>query len=307
MAPSVADIDWAAVDTALLLDHSPEIQAQRKQQFKSMSFSKNKHLSHSECDAGVPLLLQGDFPDLQLIIPDLRPPLKHAYITACRITPTLRKNPKRGKKQHHARHGSREPPPTIDLAEFHALLLSFRQYLQLAVMFIEIDHSHMDDKMLSYKECERCLPLLAQWDISEEDVKGKFPNEWDSTMKYHDFAEWCIRCHFKHRFDNMGVSFDDHGDIDEDELKEVMKKASDVDGYADGADEECQARVLDLFMQWDSDNSGGITEAEFSDILTRLNPAAYSSSHLKKLFEAADTSKDGKVDYKEFIAWLFQK
>jgi len=68
-----------------------------------------------------------------------------------------------------------------------------------------------------------------------------------------------------------------------------------------------QTSVMDVFMEWDSDSSGIITEAEFSGILMQLDPAAFHSAQIKKLFEAFDTRKDGKIDYREFINWLFKK
>merc|ERR1712185_631041 len=98
-----------------------------------------------------------------------------------------------------------------------------------------------------------------------------FPNETDPFMKYHDFADWCIRCHFKSRFEDMGVGLDSHGVIDEDEVTDCIRQACSTNGCSCGTlnaagekvvqCDDCKGRaVLELFMFWDVDNTGGIEE-----------------------------------------------
>ena len=57
--------------------------------------------------------------------------------------------------------------------------------------------------------------------------------------------------------------------------------------------------VLNMFKQWDVDESGFIEEHEMSDFLG-LNP-----DDAREVFASADTSKDGKIDYEEFFAWVY--
>lgn len=137
-------------------------------------------------------------------------------------------------------------------------------------------------------------------------------------MKYHDFAEWCIRCHFKARFEDMGVGLDSHGVIDEDEVTDCLRQACSTKGCSCGTlnpageevvqCDECKGReVLELFMYWDLDNTGGVEEVAFSSLIMKLNPVAVDPNQVKHLFYAADANKDGKIDYREFLAWVFKK
>lgn len=66
-----------------------------------------------------------------------------------------------------------------------------------------------------------------------------------------------------------------------------------------------QRNVETAFQNWDKDDSGGISLEELSAVLTMLNPEI-SSDVASSMFESADFNKDGIIDYKEFVAWLFK-
>jgi len=59
------------------------------------------------------------------------------------------------------------------------------------------------------------------------------------------------------------------------------------------------------FQKWDKDGSGTIDRAELTSVL-KLIKEDFSEDEIEILMTAADKNKDGVINYKEFIAWLFQ-
>eukprot|EP00927_Polykrikos_kofoidii_P071471 TRINITY_DN67732_c0_g1_i1.p1 TRINITY_DN67732_c0_g1~~TRINITY_DN67732_c0_g1_i1.p1 ORF type:complete len:540 (-),score=76.82 TRINITY_DN67732_c0_g1_i1:133-1752(-) len=62
--------------------------------------------------------------------------------------------------------------------------------------------------------------------------------------------------------------------------------------------------VLSAFKEWDKDSSGSIAADELMHVLTGMD-GSFGESEVAALLDAADANKDGKVDYKEFVSWIY--
>lgn len=64
------------------------------------------------------------------------------------------------------------------------------------------------------------------------------------------------------------------------------------------------SHVLELFQKADADQNGYIDAQELETVLKTLNPNI-SSDHCRRMFQAADLDGDNRVNYGEFIEWIF--
>lgn len=60
--------------------------------------------------------------------------------------------------------------------------------------------------------------------------------------------------------------------------------------------------ILGIFNLWDSSGDGWIQQDELEAVMVKLG---ISEDDARIMFEQADTNQDGRVDYEEFLAWLF--
>merc|ERR1719444_172736 len=80
----------------------------------------------------------------------------------------------------------------IDRNEFHAFLVAFRHYLEVAYVFEELDSSQ--DRRLSYREAKRGMDLFEKWTIESSEVRRQFPaDEFEDALEFPKFAEWIVR------------------------------------------------------------------------------------------------------------------
>eukprot|EP00928_Gymnodinium_smaydae_P012191 TRINITY_DN14433_c0_g1_i1.p1 TRINITY_DN14433_c0_g1~~TRINITY_DN14433_c0_g1_i1.p1 ORF type:complete len:1047 (+),score=112.79 TRINITY_DN14433_c0_g1_i1:71-3142(+) len=64
--------------------------------------------------------------------------------------------------------------------------------------------------------------------------------------------------------------------------------------------------MLEEFQRWDINGDGGISKDELTRVLTSVGSARkLTEVEIYKLFLAADADKNGVIDYKEFVAYLF--
>jgi len=63
-----------------------------------------------------------------------------------------------------------------------------------------------------------------------------------------------------------------------------------------------QKGVLAAFREWDAGGKGHISLPDLKAVLTEVG---VPEGHVPKLFSLADANKDSKIDYEEFVAWLF--
>ena len=82
----------------------------------------------------------------------------------------------------------------VELTEFRTLLLYLRQYLELYVMFDEIDTD--DDKRIEEKEFGRAVALIERWGVKVADA-GVLFREIDADgggkVLFDEFAHWAIK------------------------------------------------------------------------------------------------------------------
>jgi len=74
--------------------------------------------------------------------------------------------------------------------------------------------------------------------------------------------------------------------------------------FASEKNEGNRETILRSFQAWDSDGSGHISKAELSETLKQLG-SVFSDEEFDKVFAIADKNADGKMDYEEFVAWMF--
>jgi len=293
MPAKVAEVDWQVVDDHLPTSYSPACRKMRSEIFKEMDASGNLKLSITECMAGLPGLLDGGI----VPITDMRPAIKCAFACARDLEP------------HKKKKGRRDAPDTsVDPTEFHALLCAFRQYLELAVIFEGIDEDK--SKLLNYHQCKAALPLLGRWGLTAKQVKDKFPDEWTQTMKFEEFAGWCISTCFRGGL-HLVLDDSDNEEVQTFAAAALMNDAAGCsfgDSRAGSVLEEAQnmRKVREAFGEWDTDQSGKISLDEVSIVLMRLNPE-FDREAITGIFKTADLDKDGQLNYDEFASWLFKE
>mmetsp|Transcript_62573 Transcript_62573/g.182963 ORF Transcript_62573/g.182963 Transcript_62573/m.182963 type:complete len:281 (+) Transcript_62573:63-905(+) len=276
----IPGVDWELVDQQLPTAQIPSAKAERDALFAGIDTSNNGFITLSEANGGIPPMLEcrearkrGEVSRYLVPIKDFRPAIKAAFLLAKKVAP-----PTGTSRRQRSTHDT-----CVDRREFHALLVAFRTYIELSVLFQALDQ---DDYRgwLNWKECSKALPLLEKWGISEKQAKSKFPDDWTPHMGFAAFANWCITCRFGHL---------------ELELDTVDAEASLKDAAGDG---DILAMVK-AFHDWDIDGSGTISADELADVLVSLDPS-FTRDDALKLFEAADANKDGNVDYLEFTNWV---
>mmetsp|Transcript_47956 Transcript_47956/g.113994 ORF Transcript_47956/g.113994 Transcript_47956/m.113994 type:complete len:1016 (-) Transcript_47956:174-3221(-) len=88
-------------------------------------------------------------------------------------------------------------------------------------------------------------------------------------------------------------------------LKEVSLSDSEELGEDEAADYGC--KLLTSFKSFDSNRDGIIDKAELLALLTFLEPDTFDNATVDDLLEQIDLNKDGKIQYDEFVAWLFSE
>jgi len=264
-------VDWAAVDRKLPTACTPAGQALRRTVFDAWDASNNELLTLTEVEAGLSALFSGMFKER-----NFRPAVKCAFAVSRAID----------RVEGNARV-VKENDSLVDRSEFHGLLVAFRQYLELDVLFDKIDED--GDRKISWHEIEACLTQLEKWNLGGPDqIRKKFPDVWTESMKYEAFAEWCI----SRKIGPWKLQLD-HNDA-----KECLK----ADMATMGGVVEC-GHILAAFKKWDTDESGWISEEELLGVLQDLD-ASFTAEMARELFTDADFNKDGKIDFAEFSEWI---
>jgi len=265
-------VDWAKVDKAIPTASTPAGQAARRELFDKWDADGHGTMSITECQGGLPTLLAGLVKSR-----DFKPAVKCAFKLAREVSPS------EGNKNSKA---AKEAGTCVDRAEFHALLVAFRTYVELDVLFDSIDKD--GSRAVCWKEFEKILPKMEDWnlgtkaDIKKQRFKG---DEWAENLKYEDFADWCIA----RRFHGLSLKLDECDAMES--LQEAVGNTSDC------------GDLLKAFEKWDEDGSGNISEEELFNVLSQLDES-FTAEMGKELFAAADSNSDGKIDYAEFAKWI---
>jgi len=271
----LSNVDWDVVDGRLPSAQIPAEQEKRYKMFGIMDTSGNRKLTLSELQSSFPNMMvsedraRGEAGTYIVPVNDLKPAIKLAFKAAKGVYEV------KGKKKRSADH-------VISRDEFHAFLVAFRCYIELEVIFAITDRD--DDRRLNWQEAKKVLPILEEWNISEQNAKDKFPDDWTASMKYDDFAEWCI----------MRKMRDLDLDIDQNDVEDVVY---DLGGGGD------TGKVLEAFAKFDTDDSGWITLEELSAVLLEIDDK-FKAEDIDALFQASDVNKDGMINFTEFTKWL---
>jgi len=82
----------------------------------------------------------------------------------------------------------------VSIAEFHALIVYLRYYLELLVCFHQIDVS--DDQEVDIAEFIKAAPLLRSWGVEVDDPTQQFREmntDGGGHVLFHEFAGWALR------------------------------------------------------------------------------------------------------------------
>ena len=99
-------------------------------------------------------------------------------------------------------------------------------------------------------------------------------------------------------------------DFDQDDINEALDKMGKGNEDTLTSEEFLQFmtelnnpnNIVDAFRLFDADNNGYISIDEFKYILKMVD-SPLSDKDVKEIFDTFDVSKDGKIDYKEFVAF----
>uniref|UniRef100_A0A7S2CIH3 EF-hand domain-containing protein n=1 Tax=Alexandrium andersonii TaxID=327968 RepID=A0A7S2CIH3_9DINO len=271
-------VDWDEVDKRLPTAQVPKEKARRDELFAEMDSSGNHFITITEAQNGLPHLLERTdrkhHEAAAYLVPckDLKLAVKAAFGVARKVAPCKGKT-KKAKSNHDT---------CVDRREFHALLVAFRAYVELMVLFEQADQDGSQG-MLNWKEVQKCIPLLEKWSIKAKEAKNKFPDDWTPSMSFQQFADWCI----SRRFGHLEL------ELDENDAEESIKYEAGSGTF----------EMLQAFQEWDVDGSGTISADELADVLLSLDPT-FTKEDALKLFAAADMNKDGAIDYAEFMRWV---
>ena len=99
-------------------------------------------------------------------------------------------------------------------------------------------------------------------------------------------------------------------DFDQDDINEALDKMGKGNEDTLTSEEFLQFmtelnnpnNIIEAFRLFDADNNGYISIDEFKYILKMVD-SPLSDKDVKEIFDTFDVSKDGKIDYKEFVAF----
>ena len=99
-------------------------------------------------------------------------------------------------------------------------------------------------------------------------------------------------------------------DFDQDDINEALDKMGKGNEDTLTSEEFIQFmtelnnpnNIIEAFRLFDADNNGYILIDEFKYILKMVD-SPLSDKDVKEIFDTFDVSKDGKIDYKEFVAF----
>ena len=99
-------------------------------------------------------------------------------------------------------------------------------------------------------------------------------------------------------------------DFDQDDINEALDKMGKGNEDTLTSEEFIQFmtelnnpnNIIEAFRLFDADNNGYISIDEFKYILKMVD-SPLSDKDVKEIFDTFDVSKDGKIDYKEFVAF----
>lgn len=99
-------------------------------------------------------------------------------------------------------------------------------------------------------------------------------------------------------------------DFDQDDINEALDKMGKGNEDTLTSEEFIQFmtelnnpnNIVEAFRLFDADNNGYISIDEFKYILKMVD-SPLSDKDVKEIFDTFDVSRDGKIDYKEFVAF----
>jgi hypothetical protein len=209
-------IDWDAVDEKIPTEAGEEAREERDALFKKMDVTGSGHLTLTAVQGSMTYLLEGNHTlrkkgeaahSLLPGIRDTRPAVRAAFVAARDLSAPA--GGKKGKRRGHEHD-------TVERSEFHALLFYLRHYLELQVLFQDLDES--EDNRVSKAECYRALSLLMEWGVTKKEIDNKF-SEAKGELRFSQFADWCLR--IKLNGETFDI-FDDEDNADEEPVSEVV-------------------------------------------------------------------------------------
>jgi len=224
-------VNWAAVDERIPTGPGDELSEERDELFKKMDITNQKSLTLTSVQASMCFLLEGDHAQrkkgsaAEQLIPkeiDTRPAVKSAFLAARDLAPPPTVN---GKKKKKKKDSYSRDDDTVDRREFHALLVYLRFYLELQVLFQELDTS--EDNRVSKEEATStvALTLLSGWGIDKAAVNKKFAETKTGELKFASFADWCLRIKLDgHVFDVIHLEGDQ---LEEEQAEEASLEVVD--------------------------------------------------------------------------------
>jgi len=164
------DVKWEDIKAKLPLAQDPESRATRKKVFEAWNTTgKKAALNRKELEEGVRTLLAGD------IGQDVEEASK-AVMCAWKLSRNIAPS--------HKSAGAKHVTPK----EFHAFVVAFRCYLELAELYEHLDATQRDDQKLSLRECQKGVAQLAKWGVHEADLHDKFKVDMNSI----DVGDWVV-------------------------------------------------------------------------------------------------------------------
>jgi len=292
-------VSWSDVDAELPIAQDPASRSQRQRLFDRMNSDGKKNLCQKEAKEGLSELLQVGT-DRALIPASLEKTIMPAITCAFKSSRNLSCSKRKGKRSG-GKNGR------VDISEFHAFLVAFRYYLELAELFEDMDDSQEDNQKLSLRECRKQLRRLEPWHVDELKLTEVFAGceSYTSKLKFLDFAEMCITS----RWEKLELEIDDsdNEEVVFEQAAADCRKAigiSNPDAKPERKQAEAMKLVTEIFSQFDTNGDGGIEKPELVTVLMKLD-STMTEEHAHLLFDAADSNEDGKVDYEEFCKWLY--
>merc|ERR1712130_870370 len=72
-----------------------------------------------------------------------------------------------------------------------------------------------------------------------------------------------------------------------------------------GSNGRTEQELLTVFHKFDANCDGTIDKMELAQVLKRLHKSYWTDHKLDELFFIVDSNRDGKIQYEEFVRWLF--